>query len=81
LGPDLTVRDEKLVTVREENRDPAFKSRKTVPDSDFDQLVRNVYKVLLTRGMRGTVIYAVNPEVRSFLAGLMHATRPQSPLA
>ncbi|MEU7833677.1 DUF2075 domain-containing protein [Nonomuraea sp. NPDC049129] len=76
LGPDLTVRDGKLVTVREETRDPAFKSRKTVPDSDFDQLVRNVYKVLLTRGMRGTVIYAVNPELRSFLAGFMRATRP-----
>jgi DUF2075 family protein len=71
LGPDLTVRDGRLVTVREENKDPAFRSRKSVPDSDFDQLVRNVYKVLLTRGMRGTVIYAVDPELRNHLAGLM----------
>ncbi|MEU4235327.1 DNA/RNA helicase domain-containing protein [Nonomuraea sp. NPDC026600] len=71
LGPDLTVRDGRLVTVRAENRDPAFKSRKSVPDSDFDQLVRNVYKVLLTRGMRGTMIYAVDPELRNFLAGLI----------
>lgn len=63
LGPDLTIRDGRLVTVREENKDPAFKSR----DSDFDQLVRNVYKVLLTRGMRGTVIYAVDPGLRDFL--------------
>ncbi|MER6946818.1 DNA/RNA helicase domain-containing protein [Nonomuraea sp. NPDC000554] len=78
LGPDLAVQDGQLFTVREENRDPAFKSRKTVPNSDFDQLVRNVYKVLLTRGMRGTVIYAVDPELRDFLAGLMRATRPQS---
>ncbi|MEU0565163.1 DNA/RNA helicase domain-containing protein [Nonomuraea sp. NPDC005983] len=78
LGPDLAVQDGQLVTVREENRDPAFKSRKTVPNSDFDQLVRNVYKVLLTRGMRGTVIYAVDPELRDFLAGLMRDTRPQS---
>ncbi|GGP18460.1 ATP-binding protein [Nonomuraea glycinis] len=73
LGPDLTVHDGRLVTVRSENRDPAFKSRKSVPDSDFDQLVRNVYKVLLTRGMRGTVIYAVDPELRDHLAGLLPA--------
>jgi DUF2075 family protein len=75
LGPDLTVQDGRLVTVREENKDPAFRSRKSVSDSDFDQLVRNVYKVLLTRGMRGTVLYAVNPELRDYLASLMRTAR------
>ncbi|WP_245642265.1 DNA/RNA helicase domain-containing protein [Nonomuraea candida] len=77
LGPDLTVQDGQLVTVRSENKDPAFKSRKSVSDSDFDQLVRNVYKVLLTRGMRGTVIYAVNPALREYLASLMRVPRVQ----
>ncbi|MGI5154396.1 DNA/RNA helicase domain-containing protein [Microbispora sp. CA-102843] len=73
IGPDLGVRDGSLVTVRSENRDPAFKSRKAVPDADFDQLARNVYKVLLTRGMRGTIIYAVDPATRNFLADLIPA--------
>ncbi|WP_083950078.1 DUF2075 domain-containing protein [Herbidospora yilanensis] len=71
LGPDLTVRDGVLATVRSANRDPAFKSVKSVPDAEFDQLVRNVYKVLLTRGMRGTVLYAVDPAVRRLLAELV----------
>lgn len=71
LGPDLTVKDGRLVTVRDANKDPAFRNRKAVSDADFDLLVRNVYKVLLTRGMRGTVIYAVNPELQRFLADLM----------
>ncbi|MEU6997241.1 DUF2075 domain-containing protein [Nonomuraea sp. NPDC046570] len=71
LGPDLTVHDRRLVTVRKENKDPAFKSHKTVPDTEFDPLVRNVYKVLLTRGMRGTVIHAVDPALRDFLAKLI----------
>ncbi|NAS25120.1 DUF2075 domain-containing protein [Herbidospora sp. NEAU-GS84] len=71
LGPDLTVRDGALATVRNANRDPAFKSAKSVPDAEFDQLVRNVYKVLLTRGMRGTVLYAVDPAVRELLAELV----------
>ncbi|MEU4697462.1 DNA/RNA helicase domain-containing protein [Nonomuraea dietziae] len=71
LGPDLAVEDGRLVTVRKENRDPAFKSRKQVSDPEFDQLVRNIYKVLLTRGMRGTVIYAMDPALREALARLM----------
>lgn len=71
IGPDLVAQDSSLVTVRSENRDPAFKSRKAVPDADFDRLARNVYKVLLTRGMRGTVIYAVDPATRELLARLI----------
>ncbi|WP_431933291.1 SAV_2336 N-terminal domain-related protein [Nonomuraea jabiensis] len=71
LGPDLAVRNGRLVTERWANKDPAFRSRESVPDSDFDRLVRNVYKVLLTRGMQGTVIYAVDPDLRDFLTTLM----------
>ena len=36
----------------------------------FNRLARNVYKVLLTRGLRGYVIYSVNPETQQMLAGL-----------
>ncbi|GAA1312412.1 ATP-binding protein [Planotetraspora silvatica] len=71
IGPDLVARNGSLVTVRAENKDPAFKSKKAVPDTDFDGLARNVYKVLLTRGMRGTIIYAVDPATRDFLANLI----------
>src|SRR5690606_18197930 len=71
LGPDLTVRDGRLVTVRDANKDRAFRSRKSVSDGEFDLLVRHVYKVLLARGMRGTVIYAVDPELRGFLSRLV----------
>ena len=35
------------------NKDPDFRNRTKVSDQTFDRLVRNVYKVLLTRGMRG----------------------------
>ncbi|WP_174554123.1 DUF2075 domain-containing protein [Microtetraspora fusca] len=71
IGPDLVARDGSLVTVRSENKDPAFKSKKAVPDADFDKLARNVYKVLLTRGMRGTIIYAADQATRDFLADLI----------
>jgi hypothetical protein len=74
IGPDLVARDGRLVTVRGANADPAFRNRKAVSDPEFDVHVRNIYKVLLTRGMVGTVIYAVDPDTRAFLAELIERT-------
>lgn len=71
IGPDLVWREGRWVTVREANRDPDFKSRTKVSDEDFDRLVRNVYKVLLTRGMRSVRIYSTDPATRDFLRSLM----------
>ncbi|WP_068255904.1 DUF2075 domain-containing protein [Janibacter corallicola] len=71
IGPDLVWRDDRWVSVREANRDPDFKSRAKVPDADFDRLVRNVYKVLLTRGMRSVHIYSTDPQTRDFLRSLV----------
>lgn len=71
IGPDLVWRDGRWATVRAANRDPDFKSRTKVPDAHFDRLVRNVYKVLLTRGMRSTLIYSTDPQTRDFLRSLM----------
>ncbi|MFJ6132647.1 DNA/RNA helicase domain-containing protein [Janibacter terrae] len=71
LGPDLVWREGRWVTVREANRDPDFRSRAKVPDEDFDRLVRNVYKVLLTRGMRSVQIYSTDPQTRDFLRTLV----------
>ncbi len=45
--------------------------RTKVDDLEFDALVRNVYKVLLTRGMSGTVIYSTDEETREKLRELV----------
>lgn len=71
IGPDLVRRDGRWVSVREANRDPDFKSRKSVGDAHFDRLIRNVYKVLLTRGMRNVTIYSTDPQTREFLHSLV----------
>lgn len=71
LGPDLLWRDGGFVSDRSANRDPDFKNAKKVSDSRFDLLVRNVYKVLLTRGMIGTVIYSTDPATREALHSLI----------
>jgi DUF2075 family protein len=67
LGPDLVWRTDRWVAVRSANRDPDFRSTKRVSDADFDLLVRNVYKVLLTRGLRGVYLYSTNAETQRFL--------------
>ncbi|MCD0448033.1 DUF2075 domain-containing protein [Actinocorallia sp. API 0066] len=69
LGPDLVVRGGRFVAVREATKDPVF--RKSTPLPDYDRLIRHTYKVLLTRGMMGTVLYSVDEETREFLAGLV----------
>ncbi|AYY14963.1 DUF2075 domain-containing protein [Actinobacteria bacterium YIM 96077] len=75
IGPDLVARDGELTSVRSENRDPAFRNRNSVSDAEFDRNVRNVYKVLLTRGMVGTVVYATDRHTREFLAELIEGVR------
>lgn len=76
LGPDLVWRDGRFVTARGANRDPDFRNTKTLPDNRFDVLVRHVYKVLLTRGMIGTVIYSTDPETRDALRSLIASPIP-----
>jgi DUF2075 family protein len=75
IGPDLIARGGRLVTNRDEFKDPNFRSRKTVSDGEADRLIRNTYKVLMTRGMRGTILYAADAETRGFLADLVHVHR------
>lgn len=73
IGPDIAIDSQHLTVTREFNVDPGLKGSKENPilDEDFEALVRNVYKVLLTRGMRGVVIYAVDSETQDFLTGLV----------
>ncbi|WP_433391042.1 DNA/RNA helicase domain-containing protein [Micromonospora sp. KLBMP9576] len=40
-----------------------------------DRLVRNAYKVLLTRGLHGTLLYSVDPETQASLSRLIPAPR------
>ena len=70
FGPDLVWRDNRWVSVRAANRDPDFRNRTRVSDLDFDRLVRNVYKVLLTRGMRGVMLYSTDRTTQEHLRTL-----------
>ncbi len=40
----------------------------TASQEELDQYIKNIYYVLLTRGIKGTHIYAVNPQMRQYLS-------------
>lgn len=70
IGPDLVARNGRLVSVRSASKDPAMRA-KSLLDDRYDELTNNIYKVLLTRGMRGVVIYATDRETQEFLLELV----------
>ena len=80
IGPDLVWRDGRFVPSGA-NQDPISEIRRHYLTSRFDLLVRNVYKVLLTRGMVGTVIYSADRETREALRSLFASRRGPGPRA
>ncbi|MET9519953.1 SAV_2336 N-terminal domain-related protein [Streptomyces sp. NPDC002994] len=67
IGPDMVWRGDRFVTDRKSSKDPALRG---ASDEETDRLIRNVYKVLLTRGMAGTVVYSTDAETRAKLLEL-----------
>ncbi|WP_447652621.1 DNA/RNA helicase domain-containing protein [Microbacterium sufflavum] len=75
IGPDLRVdaTTGRIVADRERYRDKKGKEntghlRNSFGDDDLLTFIRNIYGVLLTRGMRGTYVYVCDPALRKRLA-------------
>ncbi|MFE2163903.1 DNA/RNA helicase domain-containing protein [Streptomyces sp. NPDC059447] len=64
FGDDFIWRQDRWLPNPRANRDPALS--RTDP-ATFLRLVRNTYKVLLTRGMAGTLLYSTDPETQARL--------------
>src|SRR3989344_3624209 len=64
VGPDLKYHKEKdcLVGNREGTKDPILKRGK----ERFDEYVKNIYRVLMSRGMKGCYVYFVDKEVEKY---------------
>ena len=67
-GPTLFGATAAGLVQRSASKDPGLRG---VDDGEADRLLRNVYKVLLTRGMVGTTIHSVDPETQERLGALM----------
>jgi len=76
IGPDLVIRDGKVLTdgTRRAPGDQSikgFKGRlKKDPDAarrDADQVIKNTYRTLMTRGTKGCAVYCTDPETAKHL--------------
>jgi DUF2075 family protein len=76
FGPDLVWRENRWRAVPGESKD--YPVKKATPEA-FGHLIRNTYKVLLTRGLAGTVLYSTDPETRAMLASLVPTGIKQGP--
>ncbi|MBB5868576.1 nucleotide-binding universal stress UspA family protein [Allocatelliglobosispora scoriae] len=64
FGPDFVRRGDAWVAQLSHCKDPAVRR---ADGGSFTELIRNTYRVLLTRGMRGVVVYSTDPETQAFL--------------
>lgn len=76
IGPDLIVENGVLKTVPEarDRHDKSIKGYKKDLAVDeesarekADRIIRNTYRTLMTRGMKGCFVYATDPKVREYL--------------
>lgn len=64
-GHDLVWRSDKWVAQPAESRDSAFKKELRGDEHAATEKLRNVYRVLLTRGMRSTALVILDEETRA----------------
>ncbi|MDJ0463063.1 DUF2075 domain-containing protein [Streptomyces sp. H27-C3] len=69
FGPDLVWRDGLWIADKKASKDTVVARAK---QDEFEHLIRNTYKVLLTRGMQGTVLFSTDEETREKLRSLVH---------
>ncbi|MBL9086617.1 MAG: DUF2075 domain-containing protein [Planctomycetia bacterium] len=98
IGPDLCFQDDRVVGVpeRRARTDTSLNgSKKELKEAGRDaaklnavleriqQIIKNTYKVLMTRGRRGCFVWCADPALRDYLRrrlALAHATAPTGPL-
>lgn len=83
IGPDLRYDSAqgKLFFVRDSYFDAYGKRNNlmagaTYTDEDLLTYVTNIYRVLLTRGIRGTYVYVCDPELRKYLMDFIPQAKP-----
>lgn len=79
IGDDLVIRNGEVVTnpaarAKTDKSLAGYKAMlKTHPEAarlKADQIIRNTYRTLMTRGMKGCYLYCTDPETQAYFAGL-----------
>ena len=73
IGPDLIYNTEtrKIETVKSATRDPMLRTAPNEATMTYDDYVRNIYRVLMTRGMKGCFLYICDENLRNYMKQLL----------
>lgn len=74
IGPDLKYDPvtKKIITDKSESQDPVLRRTVTEATMTFDEYVRNIYRVLMSRGMKGCYLYIVDEPLRQYFKDLIN---------
>jgi DUF2075 family protein len=53
-------------------KDPVLRRNVSEANMTFDDYVRNIYRVLMSRGMKGCYLYIVDVPLREYFKGLLN---------
>ena len=70
IGKDIIYRNGKIQFNKAANVDTVTSKIASQDDALAEKLIRNTYNVLLTRGMRGTIIYCEDKELNEYIKSL-----------
>ncbi len=80
IGPDLIVRDGELVTdpSARDRHDKSIRGYKTLAKNDAnsaklvtDRIIKNTYRTLMTRGMKGCYVYSTDQNTANYFKSLL----------
>ena len=83
IGPDLIVRDGQVITSPEtrDRHDRSIRGWKTLmkaqpafAQKEIDLIIKNTYRTLMTRGMKGCYLYCIDQETADYFKGRLTTT-------
>jgi DUF2075 family protein len=86
IGPDLIVRDGQVITRGEERNSgdksisgfkTLWKSKKNraTAEAKVDPIIKNTYRTLMSRGMKGCYLYCTDAETRAYFVSRLHLSK------
>lgn len=73
IGPDLIYNPstKRIETVKAATRDPMLRTAPNEATMTYDDYVRNIYRVLMSRGMKGCYLYICDENLRNYMKQLL----------
>ena len=77
IGPDLKYDKAtgKVITDKNETKDPVLRRNVKEATMTYDDYVRNIYRVLMSRGMKGCYLYICDENLRDYMKQLLAEMR------